>query len=129
MSVLAENAPTPLRRNREFNLLWAGAGFSYLGSRMTALVYPILVLWSGGSTTVAGLLGFTALLPQLVVQLPAGAHVDRRDRRRRGGAASPAAPRRGAPPPARPRRRAGPRRGGGRRGGRGRAWPGGPGTG
>src|ERR1051326_2442843 len=82
MSVLAENAPTPLRRNREFNLLWAGAGFSYLGSRMTALVYPILVLWSGGSTTVAGLLGFTALLPQLVVQLPAGAHVDRRDRRR-----------------------------------------------
>jgi MFS family permease len=82
MSVPAKNAPTSLRRNREFNLLWVGAGFSYLGSRMTALVYPILVLWSGGSTTVAGLLGFTALLPQLVVQLPAGAHVDRRDRRR-----------------------------------------------
>jgi MFS family permease len=82
VTVPAKNAPTPLRRNREFSLLWVGAGFSYLGSRMTALVYPMLVLWGGGSTTTAGLLGFTALVPQLVVQLPAGAHADRRDRRR-----------------------------------------------
>lgn len=82
VNVFAENAPTPLRRNREFSLLWVGAGFSYLGARMTALVYPMLVLWSGGSTTMAGLVGFTALVPQLVVQLPAGAHADRRDRRR-----------------------------------------------
>jgi MFS family permease len=72
----------PARWNREFGLLWAGAGFSYLGSRITALVYPMLVLWGGGSTTTAGLVGFTALVPQLVVQLPAGAHVDRSDRRR-----------------------------------------------
>lgn len=82
MTTVAKDAVTPLHRNRGFSLLWAGAGFSYLGSRMTALVYPMLVLWGGGSTTTAGLLGFTALLPQLVVQLPAGAHVDRRDRRR-----------------------------------------------
>lgn len=82
MTVFTRSAPPPLRQNREFNLLWVGAGFSYLGSRVTALVYPMLVLWGGGSTTTAGLLGFTALLPQLVVQLPAGAHVDRRDRRR-----------------------------------------------
>ncbi|WP_255948322.1 MFS transporter [Streptomyces odontomachi] len=72
----------PLRRNRDFGLLWVGAGFSYLGSRVTALVYPMLLLWGGGSTVTAGLLGFTALLPQLVVQLPAGAFVDRRDRRK-----------------------------------------------
>jgi MFS family permease len=75
-------APGPQRWSREFRLLWVGAGFSYLGSRMTALVYPILVLWGGGSSTTAGLIGFTALLPQLLVQLPAGAHVDRWDRRR-----------------------------------------------
>jgi MFS family permease len=82
VTALAKEAPAPLRQNREFSLLWMGAGFSYLGSRVTALVYPMLVLWGGGSTTTAGLLGFTALVPQLVVQLPAGAHVDRRDRRR-----------------------------------------------
>ncbi|MFI6346395.1 MFS transporter [Streptomyces sp. NPDC050560] len=75
-------AVKPLRRNRDFGLLWVGAGFSYLGSRVTALVYPMLLLWAGGSTLAAGLLGFTALLPQLLVQLPAGAFVDRRDRRK-----------------------------------------------
>jgi MFS family permease len=85
VTALAEKAPTPptpLGRNRDFALLWVGAGFTYLGLRVTALVYPLLVLWSGGSNATAGLVGFTALLPQLLVQLPAGAYVDRWDRRR-----------------------------------------------
>lgn len=82
MTALAEKVVTPLRKNRDFSLLWVGAGFTYLGLRVTALVYPLLVLWSGGSNATAGLVGFTALLPQLVVQLPAGAYVDRWDRRR-----------------------------------------------
>jgi MFS family permease len=79
---LAEKTLTPLRQNRDFGLLWVGAGFTYLGLRVTALVYPLLVLWSGGSNAMAGLVGFAALLPQLLVQLPAGAYVDRWDRRR-----------------------------------------------
>jgi MFS family permease len=82
VTALAEKAPTPLRRNRDFGLLWVGASFTYLGLRVTALVYPLLVLWSGGSNATAGLVGFTALLPLLLVQLPAGAYVDRWDRRR-----------------------------------------------
>lgn len=72
----------PLRSNRDFSLLWVSAAFSFLGTRATALAYPMLVLWGGGSTTLAGLAGFAALLPQLLIQLPAGAYVDRWDRRR-----------------------------------------------
>ncbi|GAA4958422.1 MFS transporter [Actinoplanes utahensis] len=82
MTNTADRVSVPLRSNRDFGLLWVSAAFSFLGTRATALVYPMLVLWNGGSTTLAGLAGFAALLPQLVIQLPAGAYVDRWDRRR-----------------------------------------------
>ena len=72
----------PLRSNRDFFLLWTGAGLSLLGSRVGSVAYPLLVLWHTGSPAAAGLVGFAAQLPQLVVQLPAGAFVDRWDRRR-----------------------------------------------
>lgn len=75
-------APAPLRRNRDFLLLWTGAGLSLLGLRASTAAYPLLMLWYGNSPTGAGLTGFAALLPQLLVQLPAGALVDRWDRRR-----------------------------------------------
>jgi predicted MFS family arabinose efflux permease len=71
----------PLWRNRDYLLLWGGAGISFLGSRVSAIAYSLLVLWATGSATAAGLVGFAALLPNLVVQLPAGALVDRWDRR------------------------------------------------
>ncbi|MEU7145888.1 MFS transporter [Nocardia sp. NPDC046473] len=89
MSLLDESAPggvraetVPLRRNRDFLLLWTGAGVSMLGLRASVVAYPLLMLWYGNSPMGAGLVGFAALLPQLVVQLPAGALVDRWDRRR-----------------------------------------------
>jgi MFS family permease len=72
----------PLRRNREFMMLWSGAGFANLGARIGMIAYPLLVLWHTGSATVAGMVMFAALLPNLLVQLPAGALVDRWDRRR-----------------------------------------------
>ncbi|GAA3849272.1 hypothetical protein GCM10022243_14060 [Saccharothrix violaceirubra] len=72
----------PLRRNRDFLLLWLGAGGTLLGTRVTITVYPMLALWATGSATMAGLVGAAALLPQLLVQLPAGVLVDRVDRRR-----------------------------------------------
>ncbi|MEV4438739.1 MFS transporter [Streptomyces sp. NPDC049577] len=77
-----EPAPGPLRRNRDFLLLWTGAGLSLLGLRASTAAYPLLMLWYGGSPAGAGLVGAAALLPQLLVQLPAGALVDRWDRRR-----------------------------------------------
>ena len=87
MSVAADVAGTsgdeqrPLRRNRDFLLLWTGAGVSTLGMRAAAAAYPLLLVWRNGDTTGAGAVGFAALLPQLVVQIPAGALVDRVPRR------------------------------------------------
>ena len=86
MSVTDQAAPAaeevPLGRNRPFLLLWLGAGMSFLSSRISAVAYSLLVLWATGSTVAAGVVGMAALLPNLVVQLPAGALVDRWDLRR-----------------------------------------------
>ncbi|MER6365954.1 MFS transporter [Kitasatospora sp. NPDC001527] len=80
---LAETPPgPPLRRNRDFLKLWTGAGISILGTRVGTVAYPLLMVWQNGSTVDAGLVGFAALLPLLLVQLPAGVVVDRWDRRR-----------------------------------------------
>ncbi|MGW7363962.1 MFS transporter [Streptomyces sp. NPDC054841] len=74
--------PPPLRANRDFRLLWTGAALSFLSSRVTAVAYPLLVLWHTGSPLATSVVSFAALLPLLLVQLPAGALVDRWDRRR-----------------------------------------------
>lgn len=74
--------PPSLRRNRDFVLLWSGAAVSFFGSRVSAIAYSLVVLWSTGSATAAGLVTTAALLPNLLVQLPAGALVDRWDRRK-----------------------------------------------
>lgn len=70
-----------LRRNRDFRLLWLGSVVSVLGSRASAIAYPLLVLALTGSPADAGLVGFTATIPYLLMQLPAGALVDRWNRR------------------------------------------------
>jgi MFS family permease len=71
----------PLRANRDFRLLWFGSVVSVLGSRTSAIAYPLLVLALTGSPADAGLVGFTATIPYLLLQLPAGALVDRWDRK------------------------------------------------
>nr|WSZ99196.1 MFS transporter [Streptomyces sp. NBC_00857] len=77
-----QRPPEPLRRNRDYLLLWLGAGVSALGDRTANVAYPLLMVWYGGSPTDAGFVGFAGLLPMLLVQLPAGVVVDRLDRRR-----------------------------------------------
>ncbi|MYX46687.1 MFS transporter, partial [Streptomyces sp. SID89] len=72
----------PLLRNRDFVLLWQAAAVSGLGSNASSVAYPLLILALTGSPADAGLTGFIALLPQLLFQLPAGALVDRWNRRR-----------------------------------------------
>ncbi|MBO4207983.1 MFS transporter [Micromonospora echinofusca] len=72
----------PLRRNRDFLLLWTGSAVSGLGTNATSVAYPLLVLAVTGSPVDAGVSGFLALLPQLLFQLPAGALVDRWNRKR-----------------------------------------------
>ncbi|TDQ00499.1 MFS transporter [Labedaea rhizosphaerae] len=72
----------PLRRNRDFLLLWTGSGFSQLGSRMSVMAFPLVLIWGLGSPAGAGVVAFAGLLPALVLQLPAGVLIDRWDRRK-----------------------------------------------
>lgn len=78
----ASDAPPPLRRNRDFVLLWSGQLVSTVGSGITTLAFPLLVLAVTGSPARAGVAGFAASLANLVLYLPAGALVDRWDRKR-----------------------------------------------
>lgn len=71
----------PLRRNRDFLLLWSGTAVSLIGTTAATMAYPLLVLAVTGSAADAGLVGFVSLLPTLLFQLPAGAIVDRVNRR------------------------------------------------
>ncbi|HWF51227.1 MAG TPA: MFS transporter [Solirubrobacteraceae bacterium] len=70
-----------LHRNREFMLLWGGQTLSELGSQISLIAYPLLVLALTGSPAKAGLVGFARALPIAVLSLPAGALVDRVNRK------------------------------------------------
>jgi MFS family permease len=72
----------PLRRNRDFILLWSGQLVSTVGSEVSALAFPLLVLALTHSPAKAGIVGFAQTLPNLFLYLPAGALVDRLDRKR-----------------------------------------------
>ena len=77
----ASTAP-PLRRNRDFVILWSGQAVSELGSSMSVLVFPLIGYAITGSVGLAGLATAATLLGQVVAGLPAGALVDRWPRRR-----------------------------------------------
>src|SRR5207253_1248078 len=78
----APKKPTPLRRNRDFVLLWTGQVVSTLGTRVTGVAYPLLVLALTHSPAKAGIVGFAQTLPYMLFYLPAGALVDRWNRKR-----------------------------------------------
>ncbi len=72
----------PLRRNRDFQLLWGGQAVSLLGSQTSKIAYPLLVLAMTGSPAKAGIAGFAAMLGYLLFPLLAGGVADRHDRKR-----------------------------------------------
>lgn len=72
----------PLRRNRDFQLLWGGQAVSVLGSQISKIAYPLLVLALTGSPARAGIAGFATMLGYLLFPLLAGALADRFDRKR-----------------------------------------------
>jgi predicted MFS family arabinose efflux permease len=53
-----------------------------VGSRVSQIAYPLVVLAMTGSPATAGLVGFIATVPYILFQLPAGAVMDRVNRRR-----------------------------------------------
>ncbi|GAB3415511.1 MFS transporter [Flindersiella endophytica] len=74
--------PPPLHRNPDFRRLWIGQACSELGSSAANLAYPLLVLALTGSPVQAGLVGTVSLGASALFGLPAGALVDRWNRRR-----------------------------------------------
>src|SRR5215211_2639394 len=72
----------PLRRHREFRLLYIGQSVSFAGSMITYVAIPYQVYELTGSTLVVGLLGLAELVPLLGTALLGGALADAHDRRR-----------------------------------------------
>jgi MFS family permease len=67
-----------LVRKRDFRRLFVGNSVSLLGSSVTAVALPLTaVVYLHASSTQMGFLGAAALLPHLVLGLPAGVWVDR----------------------------------------------------
>jgi MFS family permease len=88
MSVIKDEAtttakrPPSLWRNRDYMLLWSGQMVSSIGTEVSTLAFPLLILALTGSPATAGFAGALRALPYLVFSLPAGALIDRWDRKR-----------------------------------------------
>jgi MFS family permease len=72
----------PLRRHRDFRLLWTGQAISLLGSELTYVAVPYQAYQLSRSSLVVGLLSAAELVPLLVMALLGGAFADAVDRRR-----------------------------------------------
>lgn len=71
-----------LWHNRDWVLLWSGQLVSVVGTQVSQLAYPLLVLLLTRSPAQAGFLSASRTLPYVLLGLPAGALVDRWNRRR-----------------------------------------------
>jgi MFS family permease len=71
-----------IRGNRTFRRLLGASSVSMLGSHITTIAYPLLVLRLTGSPFTAGCVAFAANAPSVLVYIPAGALVDRWNPRR-----------------------------------------------
>jgi MFS family permease len=82
-SIQDEAASTikPLWRSRDFVLLWSGQTVSVLGTNISTLALPLLILALTGSAAQAGLLSATRLIPYLFFSLFAGVLIDRWNRK------------------------------------------------
>jgi len=72
----------PLWKNRDYLLLWSGQTVSIIGTQVSSIAFPLLVLALTNSPIQAGLVAAAQTLPYLLFTLPAGALVDRWDRKR-----------------------------------------------
>jgi MFS family permease len=81
--VATRNARTlePVWTNRDFRLIWTGQTLSDLGTGVSQLAYPLLMLAITGSAAQAGALSAVRALSYLLFGLPAGALADRWNRK------------------------------------------------
>jgi MFS family permease len=71
----------PLRRNLQFQALWAGSAASSLGVSVADVAYPLAILALTGSPARAGLFAAVQTAGMMVGALPGGQLADRYDRR------------------------------------------------
>lgn len=70
-----------LWRNRDYMLLWSGQVVSNIGTQVSQLAFPLLILALTQSPALAGIAAALRALPYLIFSLPAGALIDRWDRK------------------------------------------------
>ena len=84
-TVNGEESRSPRRslwRNLDYMLLWSGQTVSSTGTQVSQLAFPLLILAVTHSPAQAGFAGALRALPYLLFSLPAGALIDRWDRKR-----------------------------------------------
>src|SRR6266699_5868683 len=74
--------PVSLLRNRDYMLLWSGQMVSSIGTRVSMLAFPLYVRAITHSPAQAGLIAAMRTLPYILFGLPAGALIDRWNRKR-----------------------------------------------
>lgn len=71
-----------LWRNRDYMLLWGGQGVSVLGSGISGIAFPFLIVqYLHGSVAEAGFAAALRAVPYVIFSLPAGALIDRWNRK------------------------------------------------
>jgi MFS family permease len=73
---------TPLRVSRDFRLLFAGSGVSYLGRQLTVVAIPFQVFTMTRSSLAVGMVGLVTVAPLVTLSLAGGAIADAVDRRK-----------------------------------------------
>ena len=81
-SEMTPKKPRALWFNRDYMLLWSGQIVSNVGTQVSQLAFPLLILAITRSPALAGFAGALRALPYLIFSLPAGALIDRWDRKR-----------------------------------------------
>jgi len=78
----SEKRIVPLWRNRDYLLLISGQGVSSVGSQISLVAFPLLIFALTHSAAQTGLITAVRSIPYVIFTLPAGAIVDRVDRKR-----------------------------------------------
>ncbi|MFD9741435.1 MFS transporter [Umezawaea sp. NPDC059074] len=80
--MVVTDTPVRLSRNRNYNILWSSLLFSELGTEITFVAFPLLILALGGSAWQMGLVAAAVAAAHMAANVPAGVVADRWDRKR-----------------------------------------------
>lgn len=72
----------PIWKHRDFMLLWGGQFISYIGTQISTISFPLIILALTGSPAQAGIIAGIRGLVYMLWAIPAGALIDRWDRKK-----------------------------------------------